>query len=135
MILGVLGFIAAATYFDVDPNSDWFVVSLSGLLVVSIAIFVWRHMQAYVGPAKILNGRPIFAPPLSPADARKNALMKLTYGQLLGGAALGAIMPFTTGSNVDVWQGWGRLYWLAPGILIPLCAVQAHRKWRLTRPV
>jgi hypothetical protein len=99
------------------------------IAAVPITLMYWIRGA----PARELEGRTPVGRERSSDEMKAIFFKKTSYGQLAGAAAFGLIVPLMMGfgkSPVDVFHGWGRLWWILGGALALFVAIQAFRKWR-----
>lgn len=117
----------------IDPESREFSVAMWILLPLCMGPFLFVYMRSYTAPARELERRVAVAPALNKAERKQQALSKLSYGQLALIPLLPLLLLQGRTYSLDVWHGWGRLWWLLFLGLTGLAVVQAYRKWSLGR--
>jgi hypothetical protein len=99
------------------------------IAALPIALMYWIRGA----PGRELEGRTPVGRERSSDEMKAIFFKKTSYGQLAGAAAFGPIVPLMMGfgrNPVDVFHGWGRLWWVLGGALVLFAAIQALRKWR-----
>ena len=117
----------------IDPESQAFSVAMWVLLPLCMGPFLFFHMRSYTAPARDLERRVAVAPALNKAERKQQTLSKLSYGQLALAPLLPLLLLQGRTYSLDVWHGWGRLWWLLFLGLTGLAVFQAYRKWRQSR--
>jgi hypothetical protein len=131
--LGTLVVLASAVWMSVqsgsDPSDAYVYIGLGALVAVYLVYYFW----AWGAPARELARRPALGDARSRAEVRRLMFLRLSYGKLATAAFGGIFLVFSISGRQDVFSGWGRLWLLFAGGLIPLAGIQAFRKWRFEK--
>jgi uncharacterized membrane protein YfcA len=130
VLLAFLGLIIWRTFATNSELSDvQLYIGIGVISVVAICLMYWVRGA----PARELEGRTPVGRERSTDEMRAIFFRKISYGQLAGVAGFGVIFPFMLAfgrSPIDVFHGWGRLWFVLSAAFVLLAAVQAFRKWR-----
>lgn len=102
-------------------------------LCVALSPFMIVFLWAWYAPSRELQRRVPEGAALTREEARALTFSKITYGQLMLAALIGAGLIWKMSSETDILHGWGRLWLFSGGGLIAVAAVQAARKARFDR--
>jgi hypothetical protein len=133
MVAALLASVGLVIWWTVATNSELpdvlLYVGIGAIAIAAIALMYW--VQA--APAREIGGRAPIGRERTKEEMRAIFFKKISYGQLAGAAALGAVLPFMQRSGTDVFHGWARLWLVFGGLFVLLAGVQGVRKWRFER--
>ena len=124
LVIGAGAWFCASHEIDLSPPIT--VATIALLLGPFVATIQW----AWNAPARRLADRPRVGQALSPEEARRAALARLTWGRLGLAAAMTLVVLTRVDWRADLLGGWN-LCWLAlSAVLLCAIAIQAVRKLR-----
>lgn len=114
---------------DSDKSDAMIWIGIGAILVPFLAFFYW----AWNAPSRALQCRTPQGAALTKDEARTLALSKISYGQLVLTAVMGAGLTWQMSVKADIFHGTG-LIWLILGVgLVVLAVIQAIRKFWFSR--
>jgi hypothetical protein len=129
MVALVLALVAFTVMTDKTPSDLWLyvpVVLLAGGLTAAV-MAIWN------APARALARRSPVGAPLSREEARRAALTRITWGQVLGGVFALPLLALQLSRYYDLLHGWGRLWLVVIAALAAVLLFAVYRKWRYGR--
>jgi hypothetical protein len=128
-----VGLILLLVWLTPDADSAIAQIAMWGGIAAILLPFMAIYYWAWNAPSRELERRTPEGPALTKEEARAVAFSKITYGQLLIAALMGAGLIWKKSTEIDVFHGWG-VVWLTFGVgLVVLAGVQAIRKWRFNQ--
>ena len=100
------------------------------LLTPCLCTFLGLTYWLWDAPVRALRSRPASAEGRSKAEARRAALLRMTWGQLGAAAAMPAVLLVSVGSRRNLLEGWNRLWLVSAALVLTLVAFRALKKWR-----
>jgi hypothetical protein len=130
LVVLVGGILAVVLAYVVFPAVDYPMIGITIGVAVILALVLMGSKLAWDAPVKALAARPVVAPALSPAEARRLAIAQTTWSQILLPVIWSAIFIlhyFSRGQS----EQWA-LAWLGLGLaLLGMTALRAYQKLRL----
>jgi hypothetical protein len=123
LVVAVAGVAATAE----EAVSDLIIWAIVIGPLVAVAPLWFRMWSA---PERALAGRIPSGVALEPEAFRRQALRRMTWGQLLVALFMPLIILFQVSRDHDLSYGWNRLWLVGVGAFWAFAAVQAYRKWR-----